>query len=212
MCRVGILFLFCYLALVAPISGSVINLCHPFNDFTIHSVHKNLCEQSPVVLLTGEQRFLQRPPKITMNVFLLVASMPVYTSPVSLSRRALFPSPVLWEAGFCCFLLAQSRTEVFSWENFVARTVLGLSVLRNLCRNVECRRLKHGEGLGLCPSSLGTKLYYMNGNAYHLLVLYPVTRLAHAVLLARPLLSALQPARAVSLFPLLLYWGSCQSV
>lgn len=42
MCRVGIFFLFCYLALVSPISGSVINLCYPFNDFTIHSVHKRV--------------------------------------------------------------------------------------------------------------------------------------------------------------------------
>lgn len=42
MCRVGILFLFCYLALVTPISGSVINLCYPFSDFTIHSVQKRV--------------------------------------------------------------------------------------------------------------------------------------------------------------------------
>lgn len=42
MCRVGISFLFCYLALVTPISGSVINICYPSSDFTIHSVHKRV--------------------------------------------------------------------------------------------------------------------------------------------------------------------------
>lgn len=106
------------------------------------------------------------------------------------------PSPVLREAGFCYFLLAQSRTEVFSSKNLAARTLLEVLILRNLCRNAEHRCLEysgHSQGLGLCHfASLATKLYYMNGNAYHLLVLCVVTRLAHPVLLTRPLLSALQ--------------------
>lgn len=143
MCQVGILFLFCYLALVTPISGSVINLCYPFSDFTIHSVHKR-------VSVNNLQLFYDRrtvfSPKTSKDYH---ESFPTRCLNASVHQscffvgRALFPLPVLWETGFCCFLLAQSRTEVFSWENFVAKTVLEFSFLRNLSRNVECRRLNH---------------------------------------------------------------------
>lgn len=79
MRRVGILFLFFYLSLVTPISASVLNSLYPFNDLFLQYPlllrQESLREQSPVVLWTGGWRFLQKPPKIAMNVSLLFASM-----------------------------------------------------------------------------------------------------------------------------------------
>lgn len=131
MCRVGILFLFCYLALVTPISGSVKNLCYPFSDFTIHCSQESLCEQSPVVLLTGEQRFLQRPPKITTKASLLVASMPAYTSPVSLLEGLCSLCLYSGKLDFAAFCWPRAEQKYFLWKT-VAKTVLEFSVLRNL--------------------------------------------------------------------------------
>ena len=79
MCQVGILFLFFYLSLVTPISASVLNSPYPFNDlflqYPLFMRQESLCEQSPVVLWTGGQCFLQKPPEIAMNVSFLFALM-----------------------------------------------------------------------------------------------------------------------------------------
>lgn len=146
MCWVGILFLFCYLALVTPISGSVINLCYPFNDFTIHSVHMRVSVNNLQLFYWQENiKNLQRLPQ--MFPFSLPQCQ--HASSVSLSE------------GLCCLCLYSGKLDfaAFCWlraeqkyflEQTVAKTVLEFSVLRMLHRNVECRRLKRWQGLRLC--------------------------------------------------------------
>lgn len=96
-----------------------------------------------------EQRFLQRPPKITTNLSLLIASMPVYTSPVSLSEGLRSLGLYSGKLDFAAFCWLRAEQKYFLGKT-VAKTVLEFSVLRNLHRNVECRHLKHWQGLGLC--------------------------------------------------------------
>lgn len=155
---------------------------------------QSLHEQSPVVLWTG-RHFLQKPPKIAMNVSLLFSSMWVNSTPLSLREGLCGQPPHLYSGKLDFVTFCWLRAEVFSWKNCAARTLSEFLILRNICRNAEHRCLEysgHSQGLGFCHYYFATKLYYMNGNAYHLLVLYVVTRLAHPALLTRPLLSALR--------------------
>lgn len=77
MCQVAILF-FC-LSLVTPISASVLKSLYPLNDLFLQYPpfmrQESLREQSPCILWTEGQSFLQKPPKIAMKVSLLFASM-----------------------------------------------------------------------------------------------------------------------------------------
>lgn len=110
MCRVGIFFLFCYLALVSPISGSVINLCYPFNDFTIHSVHKR-------VFVNNLQLFYWQENSVSSKDYHKCFSSRCLNASVHQScffvGRILFPLPVLWEAGFCCFFWLRAEQSIF---------------------------------------------------------------------------------------------------
>jgi len=60
-------------------SASVLDSLYVFSDlflqYSLFMREESLHKQSPVVLWTGGQRFLQKPPKIAMNVSLLFASM-----------------------------------------------------------------------------------------------------------------------------------------
>lgn len=84
ICQVGILFLFCYLALVTSVSGSVINLCYPSNDFTIHSVHKRVSVNNLQLFYWQENSICSKDLQRLPQMFPFSLPQCLYTSPVSL--------------------------------------------------------------------------------------------------------------------------------
>lgn len=86
---------------------------------------ESLREQSAVVLWTGGQHFLQKPPKIAMNASLLFASMWADSAPISLREGVCGQSPHLCSGKLdfvtFCWLRAEQKyflAKILQQEHF----------------------------------------------------------------------------------------------
>lgn len=210
MCQVGILFSFCYLALVTPISGSVINLHYPFNDFTIHSVHQR-------VSVNNLQSFCWQENSVFSKDLPRLLWMFPFSLPQCQRTPLLFlcwkgSVPLACALGIWILLLfVWLRAEVFSWKT-LWQEQFEFSVLRNLCRNIECRCLKHWQGLGLCHCIPGHQAILHEWQCLPSFGVIPCNQTCTPCSSGQATPLCTPAARAVSLFPLLLHRRSCHLV